>query len=719
MNKIHIIGGLTLSVLFTSISQATVKSTTDSINTLATTTVISATRYEQSIDKIPGAITVINEQALKEQTAISDDLTAIIANLVPGMSPSRQKLSNQGVNLRGRTALLLVDGVPQNNPLRNGNRYGFPLDSAMLSRIEIVNGASAVNGLGATGGTINYITLSAKEGDNWRQTAGLRLNSSFDDDSGGNKQWYNVRHFDEKYEVLFSVARQDRGLYYDGNGNAIGMNMIQGETQDSVSMNYFLKTAVKSDEHKLEFSFNKFELKGNNDYVAVWGDFANKIPGTVEKGTPLGEPILNDVESYNVTYSNDNLAGGGLTAQFFYQDFQAVYGRAWWQPTDTEIFDQGTITSTKKGLKVAYTQSNLLNKDDNWVIGVDVLDDTTQQWLLESNLGVTPEMSYLGIAPFIQGDMLVSERLRLSAGLRFESTEVTVNADKTLYAYGVFLGQGAAQTAHDGVDIIGGKQSFSELVYNLGAVYSVTDNTNVYFGYNQGMGLPDIGRVLRGQWVADDNPISGGATIDFTNMPAVEPVITENFELGVNFSDEQWDLTATTYYSLAKDGANLSLNTGGNYDVVRQRTEIKGLELTANYQLNDNINLQAIYAMVRGEVDSNQSGSVDQDIDLKNVSPDRLMLAMNYNITDNWSSRLQMNALKGRDNSEENQTFDGYVLVDALVKYDLGENGKVTFAVENLADEFYINYFSQVRNFSGYYFSGRGRNFSLGYELDF
>lgn len=642
-----------------------------------------------------------------------------IANLVPSMSPSRQKLSNQGVNLRGRTALLLVDGVPQNNPLRNGNRYGFPLDAAILSRIEIVNGASAVNGMGATGGTINYITLSAKEGDNWRQNVGFRLNSSFDTDSGGNNEWYNVRHFDENYEVFFSAARHDRGLYYDGHGKAIGMNMIQGETQDSVSMNYFLKTAAKIDAHKLEFSINKFELEGNSDYVAVSGSIADEIPVTAEKGTPLGEPILNDVESYNLTYSNDDLAGGSLTAQFFYQDFQAIYGRAWWEPTSTEIFDQGTITSTKKGLKVAYTQSNLLNKDDNWVVGVDVLDDSTQQWLLESGLSVTPEMSYLGVAPFIQGDMLVSDRLRLSAGLRFESTEVKVNADKTLYAYGVFLGEGDNQTAHGGVDIIGGKQSFSELVYNLGAVFNNTDNASVYFGYNQGMGLPDIGRVLRGKWVADDNPVSGGATIDFTNMPAVEPVITENYEMGINFSNEQWDLAATTYYSLAKDGANLSLNTGGNYDVVRQRTEMKGVELTANYQLNDSINLQAIYSVVRGEVDSDQNGSVDQDIDLKNVSPDRLMLAIDYDITDALSSRLQMNALESKNNDEENQTFDGYVLVDASVKYDLGKYGNITFAVENLMDEFYINYFSQVRNFNTYYFSGRGRNFSLGYVFEF
>ena len=153
------------------------------------TIVVTATRYQQDVNKIPGAITVITESEIAKQTRVNDDLTSVLANLVPSMTPSRQKLSNQGENLRGRTALILVDGVPQNNPLRNGNRYGYPLDSSTLERIEVVNGASAVHGMGATGGLINYITLSAKKGDNFKQKLGLRINDSFNSDSTSTKMW--------------------------------------------------------------------------------------------------------------------------------------------------------------------------------------------------------------------------------------------------------------------------------------------------------------------------------------------------------------------------------------------------------------------------------------------------------------------------------------------------------------------------------------------------
>jgi iron complex outermembrane receptor protein len=712
---------LPLSLIALSVNPAVAQSSNDIKNTqnkvADETIVITATRYQQDVDKIPGAITVITEDDIAKQISISDDLTSVLANLVPSMTPSRQKLSNQGENLRGRTALILVDGVPQNNPLRNGNRYGYPVDSSTLERIEVVNGASAVHGMGATGGLINYITMSAKEGDNFNQTIGLRINDSFNSDSTSTKTWYNLRHFDEKFDLVAAASWHDQGVYYDGDSNQIGMNSIQGETQDSTSTNFFIKAGMNFGEQRLEFSTNNYELESNNNYVPIKGNFTNGVVGTAEKGTNAGEPVANKVESYNLTYNHNDLADGGLTIQFFYQEFDAVYGEASWRATPTVIRDQGAITSTKKGIKLAYSQIDLLNLDDSWVFGIDVLDDSTQQLLVATGLGVTPEMSYLGVSPFAQGDILVNDDLRLTGGLRYETTTVDVENDQTLYSYGLY---DEAGNPHGQVDIIGGEQDFNELVFNLGAVYELTDEMNVFAGFNQGFGLPDIGRVLRGNWIGDQGqPLNGDINIDFNTMPAVKPVVTDNYEIGLNYTDDQWRVTASTYYSLAKDGANLSLNSGGTYDVVRQRTEITGAEFTAKYQLNEQLSLQALYSTIKGEVDSNSDGSVDSDMDLKNISPDRLMFAANFDATDNVSTRIQVNTLMDSENDDKEQQFDGYTLVDASIKYDLQKYGRLTFAVENVMDKFYVGYFSQIRKHSSYYFSGRGRNYSLSYEFNF
>ena len=117
--------------------------------------VVTATRAAKAVDKIPGAVTVISQQELSAQYQIADDPSQALATFVPGYAPSRQKMSSTGESLRGRQPLILLDGIPQSNPLRAGMREGYFADSAIIERIEVINGASAMQGMGATGGIIN------------------------------------------------------------------------------------------------------------------------------------------------------------------------------------------------------------------------------------------------------------------------------------------------------------------------------------------------------------------------------------------------------------------------------------------------------------------------------------------------------------------------------------------------------------------------------------
>lgn len=681
------------------------------------TVVVTATRYSQDTDKIAGAVSVISSEQIEQQRIIADDLTSVVAALVPSMTPSRQKMSNQGENLRGRTALILVDGVPQNNPLRNGNRYAYTIDPSMVERIEVVSGASAVQGMGATGGIINYVTKGAKPGDNWKQTVGTRVTSNLRDDGTGGKVYYNISQYDEVYDVFLAGSWEQQGLYYDGDGNAVGMNQVQGETQDSTAADIYLKTGYNFDtgNQRIELMANSYKIEGNNNYIAVKGDFSNKQPGTVIKGTPSGDSTSNEAQLISMKYNHDNLADGVLSAQLFWQNYDAVFGEAnWWATADMKS-DQGLISSTKSGFKVSYQKYDLLDLDDSWVIGLDGLHDQTEQTLLQSGLNVTPQMAYQSLAPFIQGDFLITDKLRLSTGVRWENTKVTVKDGQTIYGYGL--------DGHNSA-IIGGTQAFSQAVFNLGSVYHFTDELSSYASFNQGFGLPDIGRVLRGNWIGNDASVpTPGTPINFNTMPAVDPVVTDNYEIGMNYRGDQFSFGASTYLSIAKDGANLKLNSGGTYDVERQRTDIWGYELTSTYQMLDSTSLQMMYSHIEGEVDTTGDGNVDSDMDLKNLTPDRLMLAATHSFTPAISGRMQYNYLfsrgKAANNLGKEQEFDGYGLVDLITSIDLGNKGRVALGIENALDEQYINYFSQIRHHNGYYFSGRGRTFSVNYELSF
>ena len=97
--------------------------------------IVTATRSGKALDKIPGAVAVISRQDIDTQSLVSEDPSALLAAQVPGYAPSRQKLSSFGEGLRGRNALLLLDGIPQTNPLRYGGREGYFADALIIDRI--------------------------------------------------------------------------------------------------------------------------------------------------------------------------------------------------------------------------------------------------------------------------------------------------------------------------------------------------------------------------------------------------------------------------------------------------------------------------------------------------------------------------------------------------------------------------------------------------------
>ena len=124
--------------------------------------VVTANRAEKPLSTIPNTVTVIDDDELDQQININPDLSTILGNMIPSFAPSRQKLTGYGETLRGRDPLYLVDGVPQSNPLRDGSRDGYTIDPLMLERVEVLHGANAIHGMGASGGIINLITKSRR-----------------------------------------------------------------------------------------------------------------------------------------------------------------------------------------------------------------------------------------------------------------------------------------------------------------------------------------------------------------------------------------------------------------------------------------------------------------------------------------------------------------------------------------------------------------------------
>src|SRR5262245_25103832 len=185
--------------------------------------IVTGTRSAKAVDKIPGAITVVSPQEVARTLPLTQDATAVLARSVPGYSESSQAMNTIGETLRGRVPLRLFDGIPQSTPLRDGSRNGAFTDMEAVGRIEVINGPSAAEGIGAAGGIINYISKDAtQEGTHIGVTT--RLASQFDSDSDAWKVGVEATHKSDRFDLIFTSAFADQGITYDSEGRRIGLS---------------------------------------------------------------------------------------------------------------------------------------------------------------------------------------------------------------------------------------------------------------------------------------------------------------------------------------------------------------------------------------------------------------------------------------------------------------------------------------------------------------
>lgn len=672
--------------------------------------VVTASRTNKPITAIPNTVKIIDREALNTQLAVSSSLLDSLSYSVPSLTPGRQKMTSSGVTLRGRTPLYMVDSIPQSTPLRNGERSGFTIDPAFVDRVEVIYGANAIQGVGATGGVINYVTVNAPRSDDWRREVNVDIAT---DDFNDNALHYKTsalaaKKF-ENTDAVIGLTYDVQDLYYSGDGKPVAVDSTQGDIMDSHTLNLFTKLGLNLGEHqRFELTGNYFDLDGDGDYRVVSGDRNAGIPATSEKGSEQGDPTYNEALNLALTYTHDNIYNGDLTIQGFYYDFYALYGGNLFPvfqdpkiaPTGT-LFDQSALASEKYGTKLTYIRDNTLWDGLQVATGIDYLHDETYQELAQTGRLWVPQMIYEGWAPFLQLEQRVlNDRLRLSAGARYENVELEVPSFTTI-------------ASANSTFVEGGNPSFEEVLANAGIVFDLTSNLSLFASYAEGFTMPDAGLILR----AVKTP---GQSV--TELVDLQPVIADNIEVGTNYQNGGLEVSGSYFWSDSDLGSRIQVVNGAG-QVRREKTEIKGLELALSYRFDSGIAAGATYSKLEGRFDSDGDGAVDKDLDGRNISPDRMNMFIEGPLANNWAARLQYSQLFDRNFSGglPQHDFDSYSLVDAIVSYQAPDLGNFTLGIQNLLNEEYITYYSQTVTFvsNNDYVSGRGRTLSLGWKKSF
>jgi iron complex outermembrane receptor protein len=689
--------------------------------TQPTDIVITAARTILPANALPLTIDVIDKATLDQQIAISGSITDAVSSLTPSFSPTRQKLSGSGETLRGRSPLYAINGIPQSTPLRDGSRDGFTIDGFFIDRVELIYGSNALQGIGGTGGIVNQVTVGAPrtEGLSGRVLLQGTADNGFSGDGLGGKAAGLVQYKAGDFDATIGAAYERRGAFYDGQDRRIGLNLTQGETQDSKTLSLFGRFGYAlSSTARVDLIASRYELKGDGDYVAIPGSRIAGIPTSAVRGTPPGVPAANRTESMALSLTDTDLAGGNLVTQIFFNRSRDTFGGeiapiATFQdpkidPTG-KLFDQSQNRSRKLGAKFSYERAMPGFEDLTATIGFDALVDKTEQKLIATDRVWVPPSDFRSLAPFGQLNLaLFDKKLRVAGGVRWENVQIKIDDFTTL-------------ASANSTFVSGGSPKFDDVLINGGVIFEPWAGIRAYASYAEGFTVPDVGRITR----AVNRP---GQDID--TFLDIAPIISNNREIGLEVKRGPLDATATYFWSSSDKGQLLIAQPGGIFDVQRQRVEIQGLEINLGVKLPiEGLRVSAGYAHLLGRYDSdsaNPDGVVDTDLDGTNISPDRLNLSANY-ARGPLSAIIQTQfflarTFHGKINPDQRNNFEGYNLTDASIRYQT-QFGGLSLSVQNLFDKFYIDYSSDTRlaaeNPVLAYFAGRGRTFTLGWDYRF
>ncbi|MBW8375959.1 TonB-dependent receptor [Stenotrophomonas sp.] len=690
--------------------------------------IVTGSRTPISIEKVPGAVTVVNQEQVQRTLNLTEDATAVLARMVPGYSESSQAMSNSGETLRGRVALRLFDGVPQGSPLREGSRNGTFTDMGVIGRIEVINGPSAAEGIGGAGGVINYLSKNP-EVDGHQTTVSTRYGTQFKDDSGQSKIGITHTFKGDAADFLISGAYIDRGIAYDGDGRRVGLN-TSGSLSDSYSKNLFLKGGYNFGEgqmQRIQASYSNFHIGGKHNYIPVEGCRYDAVEcpipstNTAEKGSikdSLAE--FNDFEQFAAKYTHADFFGGDLSVDLYWAKQAMRYvpengtDRQLVKPAPPEadrIWDQSEINSEKKGLRLAYAYSGLFAVEGLRLrTGLDLVEDTAEQRLALTDRVWVPPMKYTSLAPYAQLSWDIGP-VTLDAGIRREDGELEID--------------GYTTTAYrDFTPVQGGKLDYKANLPNFGAIWRISDAWSVFASYSEGFGIANVGIPLRN--IQANSPCKAVSCI-----ADLQPLITKNKEVGFNWRGEQAQVGISGYRSTSEFGSSLTVDkVTEDFILTRAPTRIEGIEMNSAWTFNDQWKATLLYSRIRGQTQYYDGSGLNKEMGILDISPDKVNASLTWTPNDRFDATLGVSRTFSRDLREtfvnpsngavylnEEDTY-GYALWDLSMNYDTGTYGKLSLGIENLLDKQYVLTWSQLPGWQNF-FSGRGRMVSLTHTFTF
>ena len=305
-------------------------------------------------------------------------------------------------------------------------------------------------------------------------------------------------------------------------------------------------------------------------------------------------------------------------------------------------------------------------------------------------------------APFMHLDWTVSEQLRVTGGLRFESISYDYSNNMPVGRSrddGTECGFGGCRYSRPP----SGKDDFNNWSANLGAQFQLAGGSKVFLRMARGFRAPqatELYRLQREQQITD---------LDSESIDSVE----------LGFAGSTRSLTyKLAAYHMEKD--HVIFRDSDFFNVSDGNTEHQGIELELDYQINQNLALSVSATQARHRyLNSLVSGDINihgNDIDTAPRHFASALLA--WTPAAHTSLELEWQSMGGYYMDPENfHRYQGHDLLHLRAGWSISESMDVYANVSNLSDRHYAERadytgFSQER-----YFPGMPRAVRVGVEL--
>ncbi|WP_263143678.1 TonB-dependent receptor [Pseudomonas sp. RIT-PI-AD] len=680
---------------------------------LASTQISVAARTPTDIGSIPGTVWVLEQAQLREQLDTGVSLKEAVGKLVPGLDLAPEGRTNYGQNMRGRNVLLMIDGVSQNSS-RGLSRQFDSISPFNVERVEVLSGASALYGGGATGGIINLITKKGAAGAARFETQAGASSGFNNSDDLSTRLAQSVSGGNDRISARLGVSAEKSEAFYDGAGEQIFIDNTQTDLQYNRTLDVMGNLSAQlSDAQSLDLLAQYYD-SGNDGSTGIYFPHLNdKAPSSLDDAE-VRSGLDTDLEPrtrrllLNANYHHADVLG---------QDF---YLQAYYRKEDDNFYpfpyynSGGPVGS--KGVYFAASQQNfevsglkgLFSKQWDRVkltYGVDLdherfnAEQKTFDSLISSESGgldlstlsTAPRYpSYVvdGLSAYGQLDWKATDGLTVSGGARHQKMDVEVSDFK---------------------NVPGGDNDYQVSLYNLGAIYDFKNGHQAWSNYSEGFDLPDPAKYYgKAGLSVDDNPLAG--------------IKSRQVELGWRYADPHWQAQTAVYYIwsdkvITTDQATLTI------DVIDNKSRDFGFEGALTRYFDNGWQGGTTLHLVRSQEEDADGDWIKRDARYASLSKSTAFVGWGDGQN---SARLQANrAFSLKDDADHE--IDGYTTFDLMGERQTGF-GTFSAGIQNLLDKHYSTVWGQRATLFYsptfgpaylYDYQGRGRTFTLGWRVEY